>query len=97
MVKISQKERQVLDLTLKSLISNKIEVVSHSNSNLVGLKGVIVNETSNFFEVKLNNSDEIKKILKNTLIFRVEIEDKIYEINSEILKNSLSVRIKKFK
>ena len=96
MVKISQKDKIIYDLTLKSLISNELKVIFHNNSNLIGLTGIIINETSSFFEIKTKENQE-KKILKNSLVFEVEILGKKYQINAEILKNSLSQRIKKFK
>ncbi len=95
-MKISQKDKIIYDLTLKSLISNKLTVIYHNNSNLIGLTGIIINETSSFIEIKTINNEE-KKILKNSLVFQVTINGISYKINSEILKNSLTQRIKKFK
>jgi len=65
-----------------NLIGKKVEVVSHSNDSLVGFSGIILYESENLIELRLD-SGKIVKIPKNDVILKVFYNDgKSYKIFS---------------
>ena len=50
-------------------IGESLEIVNSTNKSLIGIKGIIVDETLATFKIEYNNS--IKVILKNGSIFKI--------------------------
>ncbi|MDO8555776.1 MAG: ribonuclease P protein subunit [Nanoarchaeota archaeon] len=68
------------------------EVIDASNNSLVGLKGVIVDETKHL--LVLGNGKE-RRILKEHATFKVTMEGKSYTINGKLLVGRPEDRLKK--
>ncbi len=79
----------------KSLIGKEIEVVFSTNKKNVGILGIIIYESQNEFHIKTKNG--IKKLTKKNIKFNLKYENNIFEIDGEILSNSLCERLKKKK
>ena len=58
----------IIDFLRREFIGKKVEIVESNNKDLIGLKGRIVNETKNMFEIE--NSSGVKKVQKKICKFR---------------------------
>ncbi|MFW5705305.1 MAG: ribonuclease P protein subunit [Nanoarchaeota archaeon] len=94
-MKLSGKKELYVNLTCKSLIGSKVEVVNSSNKNLMGISGELVFESANLFHIRSKNG--LKKVLKSAVVLRVENNSEKFEIDGKILVGSLVTRIKKLK
>ena len=54
----------------EEFIGRELQVTQAKNKNLVGLKGMVINETKKTFTVKTNNSEE-KQIPKKECVFMI--------------------------
>ena len=70
----------------QSLIGSKIEVVDADNKNLIGLSGVVIDETQNTLVI-----DNGKKVLKAQVV--LEVEGK--RVNGKDLIGRVEDRLKK--
>lgn len=57
-------------MTKEELIGKKISVIESKNNSLVGIKGVVVDETKNL--VFIETEEGIKKIAKDQCVFDIE-------------------------
>ena len=73
----------------KNIIGKTIEVINSNNKSLIGIKGMVENETKNM--IIINSNNRIKKIIKNTVI--VKIEDEI--VDGKSLIGTIDERLKK--
>ncbi len=90
------KKSELLENSLYlSLIGKELEVLDSKNPYLIGLKGLIVNETKNLFVIKTDKG--MKKIVKHSIVFKVNIKGKNLKINGELLNLDIVTRIKKIK
>ena len=76
----------------KSLIGREIQILDSTNKNQIGIKGVLVYESSNMFFL-----DNNIKLLKSSIIFKVKIQDKELKVDGRLLNSTLTQRIKKFR
>ncbi len=76
----------------KELIGLPIEILEAKNKSLIGIKGIIIDETRNTITIK-NHS--VKKIIKNQVILKIKFNKKIIEIDGKLLLNKPEERIKK--
>ena len=80
---------------LKSeLIGLEVEVTDYSNKDLIGLKGVVVDETKNMLHIDVSGV-EIKKISKGHAIFVFSKGSEKYVINGNDLISRPWDRVKK--
>jgi RNase P/RNase MRP subunit p29 len=85
------------DILLRTLINTQLEIIESSNSKLIGLSGVLVNESKELFFIRTLNN-EIKKVLKKIVIFIIIFPDNTkIKIDGKLLFGTLSDRIKKYK
>lgn len=94
-MKLSQKQQIEFEVLYNSLIGKEIEIIGSSNSNLVGLKGVLIDESANLLFLEQNGS--IVKILKNSVTLKISFLGKILKIDGKLLLGTLTTRIKKIK
>ncbi len=52
------------------LIGKKIKIIESNNKSLVGMKGIVVNESKNILSVEVDG--EVKKIVKDLCVFDIE-------------------------
>ena len=76
----------------KELIGLPIEILEAKNKSLIGIKGIVIDETKNTITIK-NHS--IKKIIKNQVILKIKFDKKIIKIDGKLLLNKPEERIKK--
>jgi len=95
MVKISRKKEIEFDISLLSLIGNKIKIIGSKNTNQIGKKGIIIFESANF--LKLEENGKITSYLKKDLIFEMLYKGKPLNIDAGLLFSTLQTRIKKIK
>ena len=95
MTKISAKKEIEYDLSLLSLIGNKIKIINSKNINQIGKEGIIVFETANFLKLDINS--KITLFSKKDLIFEMLHKGKPLNIDAGLLFSTLQTRIKKIK
>ena len=88
------KQDLIEEVLYTSLIGKNIEVLSSSNEALVGISGVLVNETRNTFLVDCGGG-KVKCLLKEQIVFKVCLKGECLKINGALLKQDLITRIKK--
>ncbi len=91
---VSKKRLKELAL-FHTLVGKKIEIVDAKNKHLIGLKGVVCDETANLFVVKTLQG--VKRVIKKQATFKVVLEGKTLKIDGELLHRSLIERIKRLK
>jgi len=74
-------------------IGKEAEVVSASNPSIIGLKGVVVDETKNLLVLETASGE--KKVPKHLSRFRIKHGDEIVEISGDDIIASPEERIKK--
>ncbi len=61
-------EDEIIDFLRGEFIGRKVEIVDSKNKNLVGIKGRIVDETKNMFEIEWK--EKTKKVQKKICRFK---------------------------
>jgi len=85
---------KIMDFLRDEFIGKKVEIVESKNKDLVGIKGKIVDETKNMFEIESNG--KTKKVQKNICKFKFLPENII--IDGKIINYRPEDRIvRKFK
>jgi ribonuclease P protein subunit POP4 len=83
----------VKDFLRHELIGLKMEVTDSKNKNLIGIKGVIIDETRNTLTIKEN--DKVKTLLKEQVTLKIFSEDHEIKVNGELLVGRPEDRLKK--
>ena len=77
------------------LIGLELKVINSSNKSLIGLSGIVIDETKKTLKIETSTKGE-KLIQKNVSIFHIILPDKSkVEIDGKILLNRPEDRIKK--
>ncbi len=85
---------KIMDFLRDEFIGKKVEIVESKNKDLVGIKGKIVDETKNMFEIE--SKGKTKKVQKNICKFKFLPENII--IDGKIINYRPEDRIvRKFK
>lgn len=85
---------KIMDFLRDEFIGKKVEIVESKNKDLVGIKGKIVDETKNMFEIE--SKGKTKKVQKNICKFKFLSENII--IDGKIINYRPEDRIvRKFK
>jgi len=74
-------------------IGKEAEVVSASNPSIIGLKGIVVDETKNLLVLDTPSGE--KKVMKHLSRFRIKYDDDIVEVSGDDLLVSPEERVKK--
>ena len=78
------------DVTKYEFIGEKLEVIESKNKDLVGVRGKVINETRNMFEL-----DNGKKLVKNQSVFDISIGKEVFRVDGKLLVGRPEDRIKK--
>ena len=81
------------DILRMELIGNEVEIVKAKNPGLKGVKGKIINDTKNMITIKTDQG--LKKVIKDQVVFRMNFNNKILEIEGRKLVNRPEDRLKK--
>ena len=68
---------KIMDLLRGEFIGKNVEIIDSSNKDLIGIKGKIVDETKNMFEIEINNNT--KKVQKKICKFKFLPENLVVE------------------
>ena len=80
------------NLIRHELIGVKVEVVDAHNRGMIGMKGIVVDETKGMVSVKTANGE--KKIEKNGSVFRFSLPDGKVRVDGDLLVARPEERIK---
>jgi ribonuclease P protein subunit POP4 len=84
---------QPADIARSELIGLEVEVVDAENKSLIGLKGLIVDETKNLLAIE--KEGVVKKVIKSQVMIKVLLEGKAFQIDGKILVGRPEDRLKK--
>ena len=87
---ISRREKYLLQA---ELIGRAVEIIESSNRTLVGVKGVIRDETKNMLIIE--TKDGIKKVIKDQCVFAFKTQKGIIKLNGKKLVHRPEDRILK--
>lgn len=79
------------DFLRSELIGKNIKIISSTNTSLVGVEGKIVDETKHTFVL---NAGKRKRVMKNTIVFQVNINNTTQQIDGKLLEKRTEERIK---
>jgi RNase P/RNase MRP subunit p29 len=91
----SEKKELIHDLLYHSLIGKEVEIINSKNKRQVGIKGIIVYETANFFHIE--KKAHIVKILKENIELRLIHKGKALNMDGRLLTGTVTYRIKKLR
>ena len=83
----------IKDVLRYELIGLPVKIVASKNTSLVGIEGVIVDETK--YLVIIESAGKVKKILKEQATFHITFNDRTYEIQGKLLIGRPEERLKK--
>ena len=81
------------DFLRGEIIGLKMEVIDSKNKNLIGIKGVIIDETKN--TIKVQENEKVRTLLKKQVTLKIENENMQIKVNGEVLLGRPEDRLKK--
>lgn len=91
-----EKRRYVWKVLLTGLSGLKVEIIHSSSEELIGKKGIIVDETKNMCSIKLEETSKIINIPKKDQLFSLELEKNMsILVKGRTLIGTPEMRIKK--
>ena len=81
------------DFLRHELIGLKMEVINSKNKNLIGIKGVIVDETKN--TLKIEQDDKIRTLLKDQVVLKIYKDNHEIKVDGTVLVGRPEDRLKK--
>ncbi len=91
-----EKRRYVWKVMLTGLYGLKVEIIHSSSEELIGKKGIIIDETKNMCSIKLEERSKIITIPKKDQLFSLELrKDIIILVKGKTLIGTPEMRIKK--
>jgi len=87
------KNKGILSL---EMIGKNIKIISSTNKTLVGVEGKVVDETKHSFvlDVMVSNEKQRKQVMKKTIVFQLQINNEIYQVDGKMLEKRPEDRIK---
>lgn len=79
---MSINKEKILNIINNDLTGYKIEIISHTDSNLMGIIGLILNETKTSLTIDFDGE---KKISKKDGHFRIYSEEISFQIQGQLL------------
>ena len=78
------------------MIGKNIKIISSTNKTLVGVEGKVVDETKHSFvlDVMVSNEKQRKQVMKKTIVFQLQINNEIYQVDGKMLEKRPEDRIK---
>ena len=92
---ISVKKELEYDILLRSLIGKEVEILDSINKNQVGIKGILVLESSSLLYIETVKG--VVKVLKSTVILKLSHGNHHIKLDGKLLKGTLTQRIKKLR
>lgn len=86
---------QPADIVRSELIGLEAEVVNAENKSLIGLKGLIVDETKNMLSIEKDGV--IKKVIKSQVTLNIVFDGQTFQIDGKVLVGRPEDRLKKIR
>ena len=86
---------QPTDIARSELIGLEAEIVEAKNKSLIGLKGLIIDETKN--TIVIEKDGMAKKVIKSQVTLNITLEDQTFQIDGNILVGRPEDRLKKIR
>jgi len=86
---------QPIDIVRSELIGLEVKVVDAKNKSLIGMRGLIVDETKN--TISIENEKNIKKVIKSHVMLNILFKGQVFQINGKILVGRPEDRLKKIR
>jgi ribonuclease P protein subunit POP4 len=92
-MQMTVKNKGILSL---EMIGKNIKIISSTNKTLVGVEGKVVDETKHSFvlDVMVSNEKQRKQVMKKTIVFQLQINNEIYQVDGKMLEKRPEDRIK---
>lgn len=81
------------DIIRHEIIGLNVQITKAKNPSLVGMRGKIIDETKNTMTIKKDS--KMKKILKDQVIFNIEVGNKVFQVDGKLLVGRPEDRLKK--
>ena len=78
----------------RELIGSKIIVTDAANRQLIGMRGVIIDETKHTLTIR-DSSFERKRLIKSAIVFELRVGGAVYSIDGKKIVARPEERIKK--
>jgi len=84
---------QPADIVRSELIGLEAEIIDSKNKSLIGLRGLIVDETKNMLSIEKGGM--VKRVIKSQVILKIQFEGRTFQINGKVLVGRPEDRLKK--
>lgn len=92
---LTSKQKILFDTLYTPLIGEETTIISSKNPTEINIKGLIVDETSKFLILLVN--DQLKQFYKNNITIQITSQGKPLNIDGRFLFTTLQTRLKKLK
>ena len=86
---------QPADIARSELIGLEVEVVDAQNKSLIGLRGLIVDETKSMLSIE--KEGVVKKVIKSQVTLNILFEGRTFQIDGKVLVGRPEDRLKKLR
>jgi len=86
---------QPSDIVRSELVGLEAEVIDSDNKSLIGLKGLIIDETKNTLSIEADGVE--KKVIKSQVTIKILFEGQTFQIDGKVLVGRPEDRLKKIR
>ena len=86
---------QPADIVRSELIGLEAEVTQASNESLIGLRGLIIDETKNTLSIEREGVE--KKVIKSQVMLNILFDGQTFQIDGKVLVGRPEDRLKKIR
>ncbi len=86
---------QPADILRSEIIGLEAEVVDAENKSLIGLRGLVVDETKNMLSIEKDGV--VKKVVKSQVTLKILFEGQAFQIDGKVLVGRPEDRLKKIR
>lgn len=84
---------QPADIVRSELIGLEVEIIDSKNKSLIGLKGLIIDETKNMLSIEKDGV--VKSVIKSQVTLKISFEGQTFQIDGKVLVGRPEDRLKK--
>ncbi|MBM3200532.1 ribonuclease P protein subunit [Candidatus Woesearchaeota archaeon] len=86
---------QPIDIVRSELIGLEAEIVDAENKSLIGMKGLIVDETKNMLAIESDGM--VKRVVKSQVTLKILFQGQTFQIDGKVLVRRPEDRLKKIR
>lgn len=86
---------QPADILRSEIIGLEAEVIDAENKSLIGLRGLVVDETKNMLSIEKDGV--VKKVVKSQVTLKILFEGQTFQIDGKVLVGRPEDRLKKIR